>query len=191
MKVLLNTFLFISLVLMFACSSTKETLSMQDQTILKSMIDSMYNLDQKHRHSLINIESKYKVDIKSNNGIFLNPKAKKKKLGEKFSSYQKSKDSIRDIIQETNNSNTKLLLSLTEKYGFPSKKRMEIKAASAFFIFVHSPKEYYPKIRDIINSEFKEKRISEYEKAYIFWHIDGRKSMPPRKQKDGSVTYDN
>ncbi len=184
----ITTFVFLVFILI-SCGTVK-TLSTQDKTHLNKMIDSMYALDQKHRHNLIAVDSKFKVDTKSNDGKFLSQKAKKEKLGDQYTRYRNTKDSLQNVISKTDESNTKLLLHLTEKYGFPSRNRLEIYRASAYSIFVHSPKKYYSTIKEVIAKEFKENRISEYEKAYIFWHINGRAGMPPRLKKDGTVLYD-
>ncbi|CAM1370932.1 hypothetical protein [Tenacibaculum xiamenense] len=189
MKPLPNITIFIFIVfILFSCGTVK-TLTTKDKTWLNRVIDSMYALDQKHRHNLIAVDSNFKVDTKNNGGKFLTLKAKKEKLGKNFKKYQKSKDSVNNIIAKTDDSNTKLLLKLTEKYGFPSRNRLEVYRASAYSIFVHSPKKYYDTIKEVITKEFKENRISEYEKAYIFWHINGRAGMPPRLKKDGTVLY--
>ena len=42
---------------------------------------------------------------------------------------------------------------------------------------------------DEINGEFEAGRISEYEKEYIFWHIHGRKGLPPMSGKNGEAIW--
>ncbi|SEB41451.1 hypothetical protein SAMN04489761_0566 [Tenacibaculum sp. MAR_2009_124] len=186
MRPLPQIILFIFLVLVISCGTVK-TLTTQEKTQLNKVIDSMHFLDQKHRHNLIAVDSKYKVDRKNNGGKFLTQKAKRKKLGDNYKNYQKSKDSIKSLVDKTNESNTLLLLDLTKKHGFPSRERLKVYKSSAYFIFIHSPKKYYSSIKEVISKEYKEKRISEYEKAYIFWHINGRGGTPPRLGKDGTI----
>jgi hypothetical protein len=171
-----------------SCLSVKRRLKDKQRFILNKKIDSMYELDQGVRYAMSNLDSIYKVDWKSN-GKPLFAKEKRKKLGEKYGEYRRKNDSLRNLMQRIDNSNTNKLLQLTNQYGFPSKDRLKAIRASAYFIFVHSPKKYRQEIRELITSEYKNKRISEYEKAYIFWHINGRKEFPPRMRQDGSIIY--
>lgn len=149
----------------------------------------MYTLDQEIRHSIRKIDSLFKVD-RGSNGRFLIISQKKKKLGDEYLKYKKVQDSIYSIMKKINVQNTEKLLEITKDYGFPSKQRLESKTASAYLIFVHSPEQYHKEINSLITSEYKAKRISEYEKAYIFWHINKRKGLPPRLSKNGKIIYD-
>ena len=173
----------IKLFFFISCTQIKK-LSIDDQNTINAMIDSMQTLDQKNRYNLITIEKKYRVDVNSNNGKILTKKLKKEKLGVNYDSYKKSKDSLREIFQKTNNLNTECLIDITEKYGFPGRKRISNYTASALSIFINSNKNYYSKIKEIIAKEYKAKRISEYEKDLILWHVNGRKTAPPTYAKN-------
>lgn len=148
----------------------------------------MYIIDQNIRNGSTVIDSIYRVDRKSN-GRFLFTKEKKIKLGDKYRLYEKSQDSIYSLMEKIDLSNTEQLIFLTEKYGFPSKERLKASKACAYLIFVHSPKKHHSKIEKIISLEYQKKRISEYEKEYIFWHLKGRKGMPPRLDTNGEVFF--
>ena len=176
------------LLVSFSCSSIKKSLNKGDRTFLNKTIDSMYVIDQNIRYATSEIDSIYKVDRKSN-GKYLFEREKKEKLGNKYFEYKKLQDSVLSMRKKIDSLNTEKLLFITKKYGFPSKDRLRAKKASAYLIFVHSHRDYYLTIKNLINSEYKAKRISEYEKAYIFWHLNGRNQMPPRLAKDGSVIY--
>ncbi len=148
----------------------------------------MYLIDQNIRYSAIKLDSAYKVDRKSN-GKHLFYNEKKAKLGNRFTNYKKAQDSILLLRDKIDASNTKKLIQLTKKYGFPGMHRLKAKKASAYFIFVHSPQKYHSKIASLISSEYELGRISEYEKEYIFWHLKGRNGHPPRLKKDGSILH--
>ena len=174
---IIKPFFFIS------CTQIKN-LSIDDQYKINAMIDSMQTLDQKNKYNIITIEKKYRVDVNSNNGKILTKKLKKEKLGVNYDSYKRSKDSLREIFEKTNNLNTERLIDITEKYGYPGRKRISNYTASALSIFINSNKNYFSKIREIIAKEYKAKRISEYEKDFILWHVNGRKTTPPIRKKN-------
>ncbi len=78
---------------------------------------------------------------------------------------------------------------ITEKYGFPNNKRLEIYKSKAYFIFVHSPSQFFPEVKALILKEYNQGRISEYKKEYIFWHINGRKGIPPMSVENGKAIW--
>lgn len=172
-----------------ACSTSKKSLTSSNQIKLNKTVDSLYVLDQKHRLNLIALDSIYEVNWRGK-GAPLTSDEIFEKLGNNYETYKQKQDSIWKVIKEVDNSNTEYLIALTKKYGFPSKKRLNAYRASAYLIFVHAAQKYYPELKTLISQEYKENRISEYEMAYIFWHLNGRNGMPPRGRKDGSVLYD-
>lgn len=101
----------------------------------------------------------------------------------------KSVDSIWGVMKKNDVTNTEKLIDLVNKYGFPSNERLGVHKAKAYMIFVHSPSSYFNKIRELINVELAEGRITEYKKDYIFWHLNGRNGMPPKVSKDGRTTF--
>ncbi|MFD2568837.1 hypothetical protein [Pseudotenacibaculum haliotis] len=171
------------------CSPLKKVLNRKDIKFLNKIVDSMYTVDQDIRNAIWDIDSIYKVDKKSNNGQYQLNFMKKKKLGERYNQYKKSVDSVYNEMRKIDDSNTNKLLQLTKKYGFPSQERLKAKRASAYLLFVHSPRSYFDEIKALLSSEYKANRISEYEKAYIFWHINDRIGFPPKLAKNGRVIY--
>ncbi len=75
--------------------------------------------------------------------------------------------------------NTESLIALTKKYGFPGMDYLN-HDVPVFLVFVHSDKKYFKQIRKLISKEFKVGHVSKFERDYIFWHLDGRKGLPPR-----------
>ena len=143
----------------------------------------MYEIDQSKRFYLKQIDSIYKLS----NFSFVNMKRKKEILGSRFEKYKISVDSNWVVIKQCDLLNTKKLIEITNKFGFPNNKRLGVYKSKAYMIFVHSPPQFFDEIRFIINEEYNKKRISEYKKEYIFWHLNGRKGMPPRSGKDGKA----
>ncbi|MDR6301654.1 hypothetical protein [Mesonia maritima] len=83
------------------------------------------------------------------------------------------------VINPSDEKNTKELIKITKKYGFPGMWRLN-HDFPVHMVFVHADQKYFPIIKKLIEKEFKAKRISNYEKEYIFWHLNGRVNMPPR-----------
>jgi len=181
------TSLLLVLVCLFSCKN-KYDLSVSEVEFLIKETDEMHESDQRIRHEFIKLDVYYGVDLESN-GSFLSFKDKKEILGKEYAEYRRKGDSLRDVMHSIDEVNTKKLLALIRKYGFPSKERLGTYHASAYFIFVHSDRQYFDEIRILIEQEYAAKRISEYERAYIFWHLDGRNGMMPSVNEDGSVNY--
>lgn len=172
---------------MFSCKN-KYDLSASEIEFLIKETDEMHEKDQGIRQEFAELDVFYGVDSETN-GRFLFTKDKKEILGEEYTEYKRKGDSLRDIMHSIDEVNTNKLLTLTKKYGFPSKERLGTYHASAYFIFVHSSRKYFDEIRSLIDKEYEAKRISEYERAYVFWHLDGRNGMMPSVNDDGSVNY--
>ena len=154
--------------------------------ILNKTVDSMYFLDQSNRLAIYDINSTYGVEEHFN---MRDTKTQKKVLGTNFKSYKKSIDSLWVIIKNNDSLNTKKLIKITRKYGFPSNQRLGVYKAKAYFIFVHTPRKFFKEVEQLIDEEYKNKRISEYQRAYIFWHLHGRGRMPPARGENGEVIW--
>lgn len=151
---------------------------------IKEEVNIMYNRDQSIRSALLHNDSLFGMNLER--GFILN---KKKFLGNRFQVYQKKRDSLVAIMLEIDEENTNRLIDITSKYGFPSMRRLNEKKAKAYFLFVHSQKHHFERIRKLLDTEYQSNRISEYEYAYIQWHLNGRGSAPPMMGKDGKVVY--
>lgn len=84
----------------------------------------------------------------------------------------------KDVRGTQDRKNTKKLIEITEKYGFPGMKHLH-HDIPVFLVFVHSDKEDFEKIRNLIKNEFEAGRVSKFEKDYIFWHLNGRNGLTP------------
>lgn len=80
---------------------------------------------------------------------------------------------------------TRILIGITEKYGFPSNDRIKKyytkKIAnpefSALLIFIHTPKVFHKEVELLMTKEYKEGRINRCAYGYLKWHVNGRNSM--------------
>lgn len=174
------------LAFIFISCSNPYKLSKKDISYLNHVVDSLHKVDQGNRAYRNKIDSIYglrNLPIRER----ISTKSQKELLGDKYKNYKKSMDSGWAVTRANDVLNSNMLISLTKEYGFPSMKRLEVPYARAYLIFVHTPKEYRPEVKSLIEYEFAENRISEYEKEYIFWHLNGRNGMPPRVGENGVV----
>lgn len=84
-----------------------------------------------------------------------------------------------DVINSLDRKNTEKLIAITKKYGFPGMKHLQ-HDIPVFLVFVHSDKKYFKEIRKLITKGYKAGQVSKFERDFIFWHLNGRKEMPPR-----------
>ncbi|WP_417291381.1 hypothetical protein [Corallibacter sp.] len=85
------------------------------------------------------------------------------------------KDSLWKIQNQIDKQNTELLIEITEKRGWVSKKELDCNGTMApVVIFRHSPKEYFEKIQELIETESKEGRMKGGDYMFIENHLKGR-----------------
>lgn len=185
MKILRSSFIVI-LVLFVSCNHQNKTIPENKKEQLIKIIDSIYALDQSSRQNFNKLDSRYGME---SNFWMASRALKKQKLGSQYSEYQADLASLKALMNNIDDSNTKLLIGITKKYGFPTNHRLGVYKSKAYFIFVHAPKKYVEEIRELINDEYQYKRLNEYKKDYIFWHLNGRKGIPPMAGPNGSSVY--
>lgn len=92
---------------------------------------------------------------------------------------QKVQDSLMVLQKEIDIQNTKSLLDIISKHGFPSIKKLNCEGyAAPFLIFVHSPEEFWERIRIVIEEELEHERLTKGSYDYIMWHLNGRVGNP-------------
>lgn len=171
-------------ILFYSCRS-KFNLNTNELKILNSEIDLMYENDQSTRLYFDKIDSIFGIDKKKNLEMYKANYLKSFLGDEKFQAYKFKNDSLWEVIHRIDEYNTKRLIEITEKYGFPSNQRLNVKTAKAYFLFVHSSSKYFDRINALIEKEYEKGRISEYCKEYIFWNTKrNRKGMPPMSGKN-------
>jgi hypothetical protein len=166
--------------------SQPAVLNSAEKLMLNKVIDSMYTVDQENRTNLERIDSIFGVEEMT----FMFHKSKKilqERVGEKYKEYSKKIDSTINAMKLSDSLNSRKLLEITKAFGFPGSERLGVKTEKAYMIFVHSPSYFFTEIEQVINQEFKQGRISEYCKEYIFWHLNGRQGLPPRLGENGKV----
>lgn len=187
-KVFFLTFLLLTII---SCSN-KYHLNEKELKMLNSEIDMMYVNDQSARLYFDKIDSIFGIDKRNNLEMYKSNNQRSFLGEEKYQVYKFKNDSLWKVINRIDEYNTNKLIEITEKYGFPSNQRLKVNMSKAYFLFVYSSSKYFDKINVLIENEFKEGRISEYCKEYIFWHTKkGRKGMPPMSGKNGEAIYNN
>lgn len=92
---------------------------------------------------------------------------------------QNKLDSLMMIQKKIDIQNTRALLDIISKDGFPDFKKLNCDGyAAPFLIFVHSPEEFWSEIETAIKKELKYNRMTTGDYEYIMWHLKGRKGMP-------------
>jgi hypothetical protein len=133
---------------------------------LISEVKNLYFQDQKFRRIAGNLEK----GCRSDSLVATNPLLNKKT--------RLAVDIIHNQMARIDSTNTKYLIELTNKYGFPGMKHLN-HDIPVFTVFVHSNEKDHKEIRKLIKKEYKTGRVSKFERDYIFWHLNGRKGMPP------------
>lgn len=100
-----------------------------------------------------------------------------KNLDKESNQYQKQWDSIWQLQLVIDHKNTKRIIEITEKYGFPDPRRTG-KPISVWLLLHHSPREYHEEIKSLIDREYNSKRMDSTTYGMLKWHVNGRKGYP-------------
>ena len=103
----------------------------------------------------------------------------------KFVSDSLAKNIMKKYIIPKDAEHTEKLIAITKKYGFPSITRIKKYYKKDFIdpefnpviIFIHSPKRYWIELKEILKTEFENKRINRCVYGYLLWHINGRNNL--------------
>ncbi|WP_299900118.1 hypothetical protein [uncultured Aquimarina sp.] len=101
----------------------------------------------------------------------------KNSLNKDAKDYKIKRDSLENIRYLNDQANTKRILEITEKYGFPNSNRTG-KSIAPWILFHHSPVEYHEKIKPLIEREFNAKRMDSNTYRLLKWHVYGRIGHP-------------
>ena len=163
----------------------KEDAFENDIVELVEEMEFMYGYDQTLRKYMI-----YRTFDKSETNRIENlpDSLKSKEIAEKkIKSDSLAKNIWKNYINPKDSEHTKRLIEITKKYGFPRVTRIRKyyekdfvdSEFNPFLIFIHSPKEYFDEIRNLMRIELENDRISKCHWGYLLWHINGRKSFQP------------
>lgn len=177
---------FLIFIMLFSITSytqEKDSLLKSDINEIVEILEFMYEYDQILREYTI-----YKTFDKSETSRIEN--LSDSLLSIEKNNWQFQSDTLqrfiwRNYINPMDAIHTQYLIDLTEKYGFPSNKRIKKyyhkefsnPEMNALLIFVHSPKYYWKEIELLITTEFNEGRIDCCTYGWIKWHVNGRNDM--------------
>ncbi len=163
--------------------SKKDSLLKKDIFPIVEELEFMYGYDQTLREYLTyKTFNKQETDSIENLPDSLRIQVISKR---KFTSDSLTKNIIKKYIIPKDIEHTEKLIAITKKYGFPSLKRIKKYYKKDFInpefnpviIFIHSPKKYWVELKDILKTEFKNKRINRCIYGYLLWHINGRNNL--------------
>ena len=88
---------------------------------------------------------------------------------------------------------------ITEKYGFPSTKRIKMYYEEEFndpefnpyILLIHAPKEYWNELITLMKNELDNNRISKCTYGHMLWHFTGRKSFQPMLDNGYEMVEEN
>ncbi|SEL14215.1 hypothetical protein SAMN04487910_1840 [Aquimarina amphilecti] len=91
--------------------------------------------------------------------------------------YKTKRDSLEDRRYLNDQENTRRIIEITEKYGFPNSDRTG-KPIAPWILFHHAPVEYHEKIKPLIEREYQAKRMDSMTYLMLKWHVNGRQGLP-------------
>ncbi len=117
----------------------------------------------------------------------------------KFESDSLGKFIWKNYINPKDAEHTKRLIEITKKYGFPSVKRIKKHYEKDFIdpefnpliIFIHSPKEFWEQLKELMKNEYKNGTINKCQYGYLLWHFSGRKSFKPMLDNGFEMVKEN
>jgi len=130
------------------------------------ILDSIRSVNNLTREVYSNLSKEEQL----NWGKFAREIAEKRPKGSK-----KVRDSLWEIQSEIDKKNTKLLIDITKKRGWVSKKELGCTEYIApVIIFRHAPEEFWDEIKPLIDKEYAEKRMGSGGYGFINNHLRGR-----------------
>ncbi len=176
----------LAIVIAFSVNSfaqDKDTLLKADIDGVVELLEFIYEYDQTLREYTV-----FRTFDKSEtNRIEALPDSLKRleKQHRKFKSDTLSNFIWRNYINPMDSIHTRILIGLTQKYGFPSTARIKKFYSghianpefNPFLIFAHAPKYYWKQIEELITIELNEGRINSCSYGWIKWHVNGRNDM--------------
>ena len=102
----------------------------------------------------------------------------------KFKSDDLAKRINKEYLLPIDELNTRRIIEITSKYGFPSLSRIEKfykgkldQEFNPYVLIVHAPKKYWQELKTLLNEELAAKHLSRCEYGHILWHLNGRKDI--------------
>lgn len=175
----------------------KDSLLKRDITILVEELEFMYGYDQTMREYTL-----YKTFDKSETNRIesLSDSLRIKEMGKiKLESSGIAKRIWKNYIKPKDEEHTERLIDITQKYGFPTIKRLKKyydkdfsdKEFNPLVIFIHSPNKYWEELKILIKSEYDNKMINQCEYGYLLWHFTGRINFQPMLDNGYKIVEEN
>ncbi|SFN89176.1 hypothetical protein SAMN05421741_11319 [Paenimyroides ummariense] len=102
----------------------------------------------------------------------------------KFKSDDLAKRINKEYLLPIDELNTKRIIDMTSKYGFPSLSRIKKyykgildEEFNPYILIVHAPKKYWEELKTLLHEELDAKHLSRCEYGHILWHLNGRKDI--------------
>ncbi|MDP5101572.1 MAG: hypothetical protein NWQ09_09610 [Nonlabens sp.] len=159
MKKLLVLFL-ICFPLINVAQDSKQT---EVDSLLTAKAEKLYFKDQKWRRTLTSLVSS---NCETRTSANSSPNSKKGKIAHRLF--------FNDLINITDEQNTKELIALTTQYGFPGMNRLGNKHP-VYIVFVHSDETFFPEIIRLVQKEHTLGNMTEWEKDHILWHVERKR----------------
>jgi hypothetical protein len=105
----------------------------------------------------------------------------------------------KNYINPKDAEHTKRLIEITKTYGFPSVNRIQQYYKKEFIdpefnpliILIHSPKEFWEQLKELMKNEYQNGTINKYQYGYLLWHFTGRKSFKPMLDNGFEMVKEN
>ena len=102
----------------------------------------------------------------------------------KFKSDDLAKRINKEYLLPIDELNTRRIIDMTSKYGFPSLSRIKKRYKgildeefNPYILIVHAPKKYWEELKTLLNEELETKHLSRCEYGHILWHLNVRKDI--------------
>ena len=174
-KILLTVFLIINLNPLFAQTEKEELFKQSIDSIMDELRFS-YQYDQAMREYIL-----YKTFNKSiTDSIETLDDPREYIFSHNFKT-SKAKRIWEEFIHPADDKFTKLMIDISNKYGYPSLKRIKKyyngiipSEFNPTVLLVHSRKKYWSEMDSMVEREFKMGNMGKCDYGYIKWHISGR-----------------
>lgn len=177
--------------------SFKDSLLQKDINLIVEELEFMYGYDQTMReYTLFKTFDKSETDSIENLPDSLRVEELKKR---KFESDSMATLIWKKYINPMDAQHTERLIAITKKYGFPSiarikkyyKKEIVDPEFNPLLIFIHSPRQYWEELKELMLNEYKAGIINQCQYGYALWQFTGRKSFQPMLDNGFKMVTEN
>ena len=177
--------------------TAKDSLLKKDINVLVEEMEFMYGYDQTMReYTIFKTFDKSETDRIENLPDSLRVKEMENR---KFESDSIGKLIWRKYINPMDAEHTEKMIEITRRYGFPSVERIKKYYKKEFtnpefnplIIFIHSPKEYWEELKELMLNEYRRGTINQCQYGYLLWQFTGRKSFQPMLDNGFKMVKEN